>query len=198
MVRILKGGAAAQAVMLAVILSLTAAASSRADDSVSEGMQGCVTIEAPTKRLACYDELARRTVPAKEAPKPPSAGLDPEPSPAPVAAQVLQQAVVAAPAPEPVPATVKTLDDLDAETMPKSAREEEKDLTVRAKVTRCEKDARKKYYFVFDNGQVWKQSSDKRLTYRECAFEVTITKDFFGYKMQPDGEKGRIRIARVK
>jgi len=69
---------------------------------------------------------------------------------------------------------------------------------VRARVTRCEKDARKKYYFVFENGQVWKQVSDKRLSYKQCDFEVTITKDFFGYKMQPDGEDRRVSIARVK
>lgn len=92
----------------------------------------------------------------------------------------------------------KTLDDLAAETSPKATRKEDGELLVRAKVTRCDKDARKKYYFVFENGQVWKQTSDKRLHYRACEFEVTITKDFFGYKMQPDGEKGRIRIARVK
>lgn len=104
--------------------------------------------------------------------------------------------------PEPVeasavPAAEKTLDDLGRETMPRSAAEAEK-LEVRATVVRCEKDARKKYLFYFENGQVWRQASDKRVYFKDCNFDVTISKDFFGYKMQKDGDKGRIRISRVK
>ena len=69
---------------------------------------------------------------------------------------------------------------------------------IRATVTSCRKDANGKYHFYFENGQVWKQSDQKRLKYKECEFAITITKDFFGLKMQPDGGKSRIRITRVK
>ena len=100
--------------------------------------------------------------------------------------------------PRSEPVAAKTLDDIESETNPSAIADEADELLVRARVTRCEKDARKKYYFVFDNGQVWKQVSDKRLRYRECEFDVTITRDFFGYKMQVDGEKGRIRIDRIQ
>ena len=50
----------------------------------------------------------------------------------------------------------------------------------------------------FSNGQVWKQSKNDRVHFRDCNFDVTITKDFFGYKMQQEGENRRIRIKRLK
>ena len=45
---------------------------------------------------------------------------------------------------------------------------------------------------------MWKQANDKRLYFRDCQFDVTITKDFFGYKMQQVGEKKRVRIKRMR
>jgi len=38
----------------------------------------------------------------------------------------------------------------------------------------------------------------RRVPWKECDFEVTIKKDFFGYVMQRSGEKKEIRIARMK
>jgi hypothetical protein len=185
----LPGDAVAPRVLLVIILAvaaITAAAATRADDAIMDAVGRCATIDAAKERLACYDQIAG---PSHAAPVAPSVAA---------AAPVAEPASAPAPAARPVAGAAGTLDDIDAETKPKAAREEQEELLVRARVTRCEKDARKKYYFVFENEQVWKQVSDKRLTYRECDFEVTITKDFFGYKMQPDGEKGRIRIVRVK
>jgi hypothetical protein len=66
------------------------------------------------------------------------------------------------------------------------------------RVTECQQDASNKWYFVFDNGQVWKQRSNARLPVGECDFSVTITKDAFGYKMQIEGEGKKIRIGRVR
>ena len=65
-------------------------------------------------------------------------------------------------------------------------------------MTRCEKDSRKKFFFYLEGGQVWKQVSDKKLYFRDCNFDVTISKDFFGYKMQRVGEKSRFRVSRVR
>lgn len=62
----------------------------------------------------------------------------------------------------------------------------------------CRTDARGDTYFEFDNGQVWKEKTDSRVGFEDCNFDVTITKDFFGYKMQIVGEKRRIRISRHK
>ncbi len=180
----------------AAMLALGVSAIARADDSLQGELQRCASVAEATERLACYDQLAGRDAPVL------APITEPEPVAAPPAkaAAVITAAQEPAPvrAPKPAPVAPKTLDDIDAETVPRSTTDEQDELLVRARVTRCEKDARKKYYFVFDNGQVWKQVSDKRLRYRECEFDVTITKDFFGYKMQVDGEKGRVRIDRIK
>jgi hypothetical protein len=54
-----------------------------------------------------------------------------------------------------------------------------------------------RWYFVFDSGQVWKQSGDGSYRFKECDFDVTITKDFFGHKMKIDGGKS-IRVRRER
>ena len=50
------------------------------------------------------------------------------------------------------------------------------------------------------SGQFWKQVSSRRVVMDEdtCQFRATVTKDFFGYKLQIEGEKGKIRISRLK
>ncbi len=70
--------------------------------------------------------------------------------------------------------------------------------SVNARVNRCSKDSRKKYIFYLDGGQVWKQISDKKLNFKDCNFNVSIRKDFFGYKMQAEGSKSKFRVSRVR
>ena len=88
------------------------------------------------------------------------------------------------------------------EETPPAAKEAEKEdrgaETFAAEVTRCEEAHDGKYFFFFDNGQVWKQVKTDRERYRDCSFTVTVTRDWFGYKMQREGEQRRIRISRVK
>ena len=140
-----------------------------ANDCISDELRLCSTIDDSSARLACYDAYSGRQAPAQTLP---SASSE--------------------------PTADQALDDLGSETLRRDADEKEEALAVRATVTGCKKDARKKYMFFFENGQVWRQSSDKRVYFKDCNFEVTISKDFFGYKMLKDGDKGRIRIARVK
>lgn len=203
MVDYLQRTIAVPTILFAAILAVYPIASSHGSDGISSDLQRCAAIEAANERLACYDALASRPVPAPQPvevpmPAPPVAMPSTSASSVPVArpSPAVSQAPAAAPSPAPV--ATKSLDDLGSEMLPGAARKEKPELLVRARVTRCEKDARKKYYFVFENGQVWKQVSDKRLSYKQCDFEVTITKDFFGYKMQADGEDRRVSIARVK
>ena len=66
------------------------------------------------------------------------------------------------------------------------------------RVVECKKDSANKYYFYFDNGQVWKQRANARIPPGKCDFNVTITEDTFGYKMQIEGETKKIRIGRVR
>lgn len=105
-----------------------------------------------------------------------------------------QESAPIAPAARPEP----TADDFGSESLPRDRKDNDEKLAIEVRVTRCTKNSRKKYFFYFDNGQVWKQASDKRLYFRDCDFNVTITKDYFGYKMQQEGEKRRIRISRIK
>lgn len=89
-----------------------------------------------------------------------------------------------------------TSDDLGSESLPRASKD--KALAIEARVTSCKKNSLEKYLFYFDNGQVWKQVSDKRVYFKDCDFNVIISKDFFGYKMQQEGEERRIRISRIK
>ena len=132
-------------------------------------MQACAVIDDDTDRLRCYDAIDLPSAPTT-------------------------------PAPAPTTAADVTVESIGAEQLPAARREQEQpEVNVQARVSRCERDAsRKKYVFYFEGGQVWKQVSDKRLFFRDCDFNVTVTKDVFGYKMQIDGEKSKIRISRLR
>lgn len=138
----------------------------------------CSEIEDDAKRVACYDEIAGRQSTVQE--------VNAEEA-------VVSSAPEAATSEEYAPLTA----DVGTEGLDKKDRADD-DKPVRGRITSCQKNSLGDYLFYFDNGQVWKQKSDKRLHYKECDFSVTISHDFFGYKMQVDGEKGRIRISRLK
>jgi len=182
-------------------ISLVSPCMSVAEDDIRGELRRCSLIDDSSARLDCYDALSGRNLPAPGAPsEPPSEETLEKETPDKVAVEkkIPGEVAVDKTTRDEVAANNKTLDDIGSETLPKGAREEVEKLEVRAKVSRCEKDFRKKYRFYFDNGQIWTQTSDKRLYFKDCNFEVTITQDFFGYKMRADGEKRQIRISRVK
>ena len=159
-----------RAVLLFAISALPLA-SSMAGDSLVEGLSHCSSVEEDTARLACFDELS---------------GTQPDTT------ESSGQAVL-----------VTSNSDLGSESVRsesvRSEREENaEDVSTQATVTKCLKGSNNRYTFYFADGQVWRQTDGKRLRYDDCAFKVTVTKDFFGYKMQEDGEKSRIRVTRVK
>jgi hypothetical protein len=179
----------------------------------ASAQQDCRSIEDDASRLACYDSLA---LPPKPVEAPPSA----KPAVAPPSAKPVEapaQMKTAEPE-KPPPAAVPVEDKVPAMTVPAATetpvtepaplddevgkealgRDEDKELVVRGTVVRCVEDATSKYLFYFDNGQIWKQKDNTKIRWQECAFDVTITKDVFGYKMVPDGETRKVRIGRVK
>jgi hypothetical protein len=162
-------------VLSAWLLSLPLAASAQ------ESVEDCRAIDNAEERLACYDRMA----PPAE-PEPPASAPKPSPAPKPEPAQEAVE-----------PGYAPLTDDVGDERL---AREDGEDdfKPVRAHVVDCKRDSFNDYFFYFENGQVWKQRTDSRLSFRECDFWVTITKDFFGYKMQVDGEKKQIRIGRIR
>lgn len=158
-----------------LLILLTTTTVVQADD-LSDRVHDCGAIESDATRLACFDGLVTSKAPVE--PTPPAAT-------APVAE-------VASPPPAPANLGAETLRHKDR------AAEAEDEIKVSATVTRCGESAEGRYLFYFSNGQVWKQSKADRVHFRDCNFDVTITKDYFGYKMQQVGEKRRIRIKRLK
>jgi hypothetical protein len=184
MSELIKRKASARYTILVGAVFLLAALMARADDSISNELQRCSSIEDTSARLACYDGLSGRH---SAAPIAPSAKVDPSSVElSAVGASAVEQSANN-PLADPSPEAVRGDTDDRYETV-----------TIQGTVTKCRQDDNKKYYFYFENGQVWKQSDRKRLKFKDCDFNVTITKDFFGSKMQQEGEDRRIRITRVK
>jgi len=68
----------------------------------------------------------------------------------------------------------------------------------RGLVTSCKQAVDKRWFYIFENGQVWKQVDSKRRRHKQCNFYVNVVKDRFGYKMQIDKGNEYIRIKRKR
>jgi hypothetical protein len=147
-------------------------------------MNDCRALEDAAARLACYDSMnapAAATAPVEVAP------TAAQPAPVEPSTPVSVPVVDAAPAMD------------DSVGRERIATDEEKySLAVTGHVKSCREDSGGQHRFYFENGQIWKQKDNKRIPWRECDFDVTISKDFFGYKMSPTTEKRSIRISRIK
>lgn len=142
------------------------------DEQLEDALRSCRVLADTDARVACYDELADRYSPVNQAPR----------------TQV----------PEADTTTyVELNDDVGSEALGRRDDEQRKEV-ITGTVVECRQDARNDTYFYFDNGQVWKQKTDSRIKFGDCNFDVTITRDFFGYKMQLVGEGRRIRISRIR
>ena len=187
-------------VIVLLAVGMPALCAAQAADELSQ----CSRLEDDTERLACYDVLSGKDVPTAGAPES-QAPAPAETNPAPAARE--EATSVEAPAATPaagVAAAGAAASDAEADAGDYApltddvGAEAPEFRPVRTRVTDCRKDHSGKYYFFFENGQVWKQRDSSRLYFRDCDFEVTITKDFFGYKMQVAGEDGETRIGRIK
>ncbi len=147
----------------------------------------CRSIDNNAERLACYDQL-------NAPPAPPTNQVEVPVAPVPVS-KPLETPTVVAPPPADEPAV---LDDTVGRERIAERKGEQAALRVSGHVNGCREDRSGKYRFYFENGQIWQQKDNKRISWRECDFDVTIEKDFFGYKMLPLGEKRTIRISRIK
>jgi hypothetical protein len=139
-----------------------------------EELRNCARTEDSAARVACYEELGKRVL-GEESIK--------------TAEVAVVESVSSQPEPQRLP------DDLGiANKEDKNAAEDE---SYRGHVRSCGQLSDDRWYFVFDNEQLWKQSSAGRYRFSECDFDVTITKDFFGYKMKIDGGK-TLRVKRER
>lgn len=157
---------------LAVMLNASASAQDTAD------VESCANLEDPQARLACYDAASQGLQEAK--PASPPAG--------------------AAPAGEPLasPAVEDSTPPSAGSSEEQPGTEDQKEEPLRLLLTDCQKGPTNKWYFHFDNGQVWKQKDNDRFSMKDCNGEVAISKDFFGYKIEFQTTENKIRAARVK
>lgn len=176
------------------------------DAAGAEALETCQSMEDNAARLACYDAaLSPKPAPAAEPESPePAAPQESEPKAAPPVVEETKAAAeppAAAPAPTPEPAAraaaqPDTLnDEIGREAIDNTDRDS---LAVRGRLARCDRARSGKFVFYFDNGQIWRQKSSVRVSWKECDFDVTISKDVFGYAMVRDGETRKVRIERVR
>lgn len=64
-------------------------------------------------------------------------------------------------------------------------------------VISCKASQDNKWFYYFENGQIWKQADNRRIRHKECNFPATIRKDGFGYMML-FGNNKKVRISRKK
>jgi len=180
---------------VALVLLVFAAAPLVADSEVEEILK-CKSLQDNAARLACYDALDSPSSPEQSAPAERAVPVVPD---APVEAPPTTPkpaAVVPAASPQPEEHVPEMLSDkVGRENLgPKKGEE----VLVRGRIVSCREDLTGKFVFYFENGQVWRQKGNSRIRWKECDFEVTISKDFFGYKMLRDDDNRKVRIARDK
>ena len=160
------------AIFTLAIMVFASAAIGQSADPVDE-LEACARMTDRDARFACFDDLGQRILGEESADE------------GPTQEEVVQpEAVIAQPPtdPEPLP------DDLGV-SGPRTTE-------YSGTVTSCKKGHYGDWYFVFDNGQVWKEVNRRNRRFKDCNFNVTITKDSFGYKMQIDGLGKTVRVKR--
>jgi len=169
-----------------IIAALSFATISIADsaDPIEE-LKACAKTPNQDERIACYETLGKRMLEADAATA--ARRAEPVQSP-PVAAEAT---VVASQA-----STPELKDDFGGERFAKET--DPADAQNQGMITSCRYGRDDRWYFYFDNGQVWQQSNFGRLSFDECNFIATINKGLFGYKMKIDGRDGKIRVTRRK
>ncbi len=180
----------ATAVAVTLIQCSAAVAAADIDETIDE-LKRCARIADTPARVACYEALGRRVLADEPvaAPVPVESKKAPPAPPAPVAE--------AAP---PEPAAAPVAPSIPAELgQPKKEekKKREEPVAYRGHVRSCRETIDGIWYFTFDNGQVWHQSGRGHYRFDSCDFDVTITKDFFGYRMAIDGGK-TLRVRRQR
>jgi hypothetical protein len=172
----------------AVALLLSAPGHAQNDGAAAEGVERCRTIADTVERLACYDNIGKRKAATAPVPE-----VQESSTPDPVTMEERPQD------PEQPP-EVASEDSAYGELkddvgLPKSA-DEYKPIPVN--VVRCGQASDYKWYFYFDNGQVWQYLGARTLRYRSCDTPGTLVEDGMGFALKMDGDKAKLRVKRVR
>lgn len=159
--------------VLVVVMALPAIGS--ANDGIDDALNQCASIDGDAERLECFDALAAAVDAGEYADN--DAGT--------VAATVPT---------EPVPIT----DDVGRERV-EGGRDVSQEQRFTAQVSRCQVSGQSgQTFFIFDNGQIWKQTNYRRLNFRNCDFEVEVARDAFGYEMYIPSRDRSVRVSRTR
>jgi hypothetical protein len=171
----------------AVALLLTVQGHTANDCVATEEIERCRTIADVVDRLDCYDRIGRPETAPTHALEAPGDSI-PEPVPMDQDSQDPESPVVAAEDTEYGELT----DDVG---LPKSA-DDYKPIPVT--VVRCGQSNNRKWYFYFDNGQVWQYLGVRALRYRDCNTPGVLIEDGMGFALQMDADKAKLRVKRVR
>jgi hypothetical protein len=176
-------------ILAVMVMSIAITVPAQSQD-LGKALSGCASIVENDARLTCFDAVAALMVDGH--------GAEDVVAPAAVAAasavvSTAPAVASAAPATGPLPLT----DEVGKERIePIEADEREKYFS---RVVACQESAQSgQYYFTLDNGQVWKQSNYRRLGFRDCAFDIELSKGSLGYQMYIPSKDRSIRVGRVK
>ena len=156
-------------IFILLITVFTSSGVAQSADTVEE-LEVCAKMTDQDARLACFDNLGERVLREESADKKST------------------QEKMAQPEAETATAT-------NAQPLPDDLGKA-KNIQYVGLITSCKKGYYGDWYFIFDNGQVWKDVNNRDLRFKECNFNATITKDAFGYKMRIDGVEKTIRVKR--
>ena len=179
-----------------VVAIYAGAVSAGAEDIVAE-LKTCAKMLEDDTRSHCYEAPGKRVIEADSsaiAPTNPvsSPAVDSE---AAVGAGVAASASTAASSPS---ASEPKMEENMGGYQYADKPSDHPDNNINTRVTQCQQDMDKVWFFKFENGQAWKQVDRGRLNFKDCNFAVIVSKDGFGYKMQVEGEGRKIRISRRK
>ena len=157
------------AIFILLITVITSASMAQSADPVEE-LKACARMTDRETRFACFDNLGERVLREEPADKKPTQEKMAQPE------AVTATATNAQPLP----------DDLGRS----------KNVQYGGLITSCKKGRYGDWYFIFDNGQVWKVLNDRNPRLQECNFNATITRDSFGYKLRIDSVGKTFRVKR--
>ena len=157
------------AIFILLITVLTSSGVAQSVDTAEE-LKVCAGMTDQDARFACFDKLGERVLREEPADKKPT-----------------QEEMAQ---PEAVTATAT-----NAQPLPDDFGRS-KSVQYSGLITSCKKGHYGDWYFIFDNGQVWKEVNKRNRRFKECNFNATITNDGFGYKMHIHGVEKYLRVRR--
>ncbi len=174
-------------------------APANAVEAVHAQLRECAQIAKDSRRLKCFDKLARRSAPNETSaaimPASPATPVNPAPKPSPAPSQPVTVATHTPQAGGANESMVITEADFGLED--KRIAE-----SIQEIVTRYDGDFSGwsgKTLFRLENGQVWKQAQNGRVSYRASRPQITIKRGALGsFRMAVEGLNRTVRVVRIK